>query len=396
MWGAAGYEPLTAPQTPLHKLRAFPTSPAPAETERPKPVKGSKKKPAAPAFPQPPGTPLAMGVREGKTIEDCKINIGGESKKTGAPVPRGFPAACGPVNDCLAFDSAQSGRLQLVEWLTSGHHPQTARVFVNRVWLHLFGEGLVRTPDDFGVYGDRPLNAALLDHLAAGFVEDAWSVKRLIRRIVLSRTWQLSSSCEERARQIDPENTLFARQNRRRLEAEALRDAMLAASGELDRSPGTGSVVRHEDVLINEMGNLHRPSSKRSVYLLMLRNSMPPELVPFNVPDGLSVTGRRDVSTLPAQALYLLNNPFVLERSHALAEHLLNTSSEDRQIVENAYERVLARLPDEGEKSRALDFLGRAAPTAGEENPAGQNARRTQVAAFCQALLASNEFRYFE
>jgi hypothetical protein len=155
-------------------------------------------------------------------------------------------------------------------------------------------------------------------------------------------------------------------------------------------------VVRHEDVLINEMGNLHRPNSKRSVYLLMLRNSMPPELVPFNVPDGLSVTGRRDVSTLPAQALYLLNNPFVLERSHALAEHLLNTSSEDRQIVENAYERVLARLPDEGEKSRALDFLGRAAPTAGEENPAGQNARRTQVAAFCQALLASNEFRYFE
>ena len=397
LWGAAAYEPLTAPQTPLHVLKTFAGVPPPPDAERPKPIKASKKKPAAPAFPNPPGTPLAMGVREAKTIDDCKINIGGESKKTGAAVPRGFPAVYGPADDCLSvMDSAQSGRLQLARWLTSGSHPQTARVFVNRVWLHLFGEGLVRTPDDFGVYGDRPLNVALLDDLASGFMKDGWSVKRLIRRIVLSRTWQLSSTCTERTRSEDPENTLFARHNRRRLDAEALRDAMLAASGELDRTPGSGSLIQHEDVLINEMGNLHRPSVKRSIYLLMLRNSMPPELVPFNVPDGLAVAGKRDVTTLPTQALYLLNNPFVLERATALAEALLTASKEDSQIVEAAYERVLARPPDADEMRRALDFLSHASATAGEENPALENARKTQLAAFCQALLASNAFRYLD
>lgn len=396
LWGTGAYEPLTAPQTPLHELRSFPKVPLPPENERPKPVKVSKKKPASPAFPHPPGTPLAMGVREAKTIDDCKINIGGESKKPGAPVPRGFPAACGPVEECLAIDASQSGRLQLVQWLTSGSHPQTARVLVNRVWLHLFGEGLVRTPDDFGVFGDRPLHRALLDHLAAGFVEDGWSLKRLIRRIVLSRTWQLGSFCDERGRRNDPENTLLARHNRRRLDAEALRDAMLAASGELDRSPGVGSLVQHEEVLINEMGNLHRQSLKRSVYLLMLRNSMPPELIPFNVPDGLAVTGKRDVTTLPAQALYLLNNPFVLGRATALAEGLIQASTDDSKIIETAYERILARHPQPEEKRRALEFLNQATPTTGEENPEGENARKTQVASLCQALLASNEFRYID
>jgi hypothetical protein len=396
LWGAGGYEPLTAPQTPLHELRSFTNVPPPPENERPKPVKSSRKKPAAPAYPHPPGTPLAMGVREAKTIEDCKINIGGEAKKTGAAVHRGFPAACGPVEDCLEIDSSQSGRLQLAQWLTSGSHPQTARVFVNRVWMHLFGEGLVRTPDDFGVFGDRPVNAQLLDHLAVGFVKDGWSLKRLVRRIVLSRTWQLASNCDERMRAADPENTLFCRHNRRRLDAEALRDAMLAASGELDRKPGVGSLVRHEDVLVNEMGNLHLPSVKRSVYLLMLRNSMPPELVPFNIPDGLSVTGKRDVTTLPAQALYLLNNPFVLGRAAALAERLTHASNEDSKVVEAAYELILARQPDPGEMRRALEFLSSGAATTGEENPVAEDARKTQVAAFCQALLASNEFRYLD
>jgi hypothetical protein len=338
-----------------------------------------------------------MGVREGKTVADAKIHIGGESKKLGESVPRGFPKVYGPAEDCLTvIDSSQSGRLQLARWLTSGTHPQTARVFVNRVWQHLFGEGLVRTPDDFGVFGDRPLHGALLDHLAAGFVTDGWSVKRLIKRIVLCRTWQLSSACDERSRTEDPENILFARHNRRRLDAEALRDAMLAASSELDYTPGVGSLIRHEDVLVNEMGNLHRPSMKRSVYLLFLRNSMPPELVPFNVPDGVSVAGRRDVTTLPGQALYLLNNPFVLDRARALAAKLLSGADEDPGLVEAAYQRVLARAPTVGEKQLALDFLSHSEMPDGKEASTTGHGRMTHLSAFCQALLASNEFRYLD
>jgi hypothetical protein len=264
------------------------------------------------------------------------------------------------------------------------------------VWLHLFGEGLVRTPDDFGAYGDRPLHPELLDHLAASLMRDGWSLKKLIRRIVLSRTWQLSSDCNPALREADPENTLFARHNRRRLEAEALRDAMLVASGELDRKPAEGSVIRHEDILINQMGNLHRPSFKRSVYLLLLRNAMPPELVPFNFPDGTTVQGRRDVTTLPGQALYLLNNPFVVARSRALASALLSSSVEDADLVREAYKRVLAREPEPREMQQALGFLLHATTGPAPKPVEYTLSRADACAAFCQTLLASNEFRYLD
>jgi len=180
------------------------------------PAKKSTKKPANPAFPHPPGTPLAMGVREAKTIADCKINVGGESKKLGDSIPRGFLTACAISDPPIAVNPQQSGRLQLAQWLTRGDHPQTARVMVNRIWQHLLGDGLVRTPDDFGVYGEHPSHPELLDHLATRFMKDGWSVKRLIRSIVLSHTYQFVSECDERTRSIDPDNILLARHSRRR------------------------------------------------------------------------------------------------------------------------------------------------------------------------------------
>lgn len=396
LWGAAGYEALTAPQTPLHELQAAPKIVPPPEEAQVKPVKPSSKKPAKPAFPHPPGTPLAMGAREAKAIADCKLNIDGESKKLGPSIPRGFLTACATSGPAIDLNPQQSGRLELAQWLTRGDHPQTARVMVNRVWQHLLGHGLVRTPDDFGVYGDRPSHPELLDHLATRFVKDGWSIKLLIRTVVLSRTYQLGSECDERTRSADPDNTLLTHHTRRRLDAEALRDAMLAASGDLDDRPGQGSVIQHRDVLVNQMGDMHQPSNHRSVYLLMLRNSMPQELAAFNLPDGTAVTGKRDVTTLPTQALYLLNSPFLVEQSKRLATRVVTSCDDDTSIIRTAYRRIFAREPGGQEIQRSIEFLREAEAALCSNELSNEARRQTAWAAFCQALLASNEFRYLD
>ena len=360
------------------------------------PVKTSKKAPAKPAFPYAPGAPLAMGVREAKAVADCKLNIDGESKKLGPAIPRGFLSASSNTNAPLAIEPQQSGRLQLAQWLTRGEHPQTARVLVNRVWLHLLGHGLVRTPDDFGVFGERPSHPELLDHLATRFVADGWSVKRLIRAVVLSRTYQLASEADARSLAADPDNTFLARQTRRRLDAEVLRDAMLCAAGTLDPRPGQGSLIQHHDVLINQMGNLHQPSNHRSVYLLHLRNSMPDELTAFNLPDGTAVTGQRDVTTLPTQALYLLNSQFLVAQSKAFAASLLKSAEAEPARVRRAFLRTYAREPSKAEAQQSVAFLRHAESGLMQSQPDSEARQHTVWAAFCQALLASNELRYLD
>ena len=391
MWGAAGYEALTAPQTPLHELKAAPKMIPPDATELARFEKKKGKPKAKPAFVYASETPLAMGAREGKAIADCKLNIDGDSKKLGTAIPRGFVSACGG-NEASKIDPKQSGRLQLAQWLTSPKHPQTARVMVNRIWLNLFGEGLVHTPDDFGVFGDRPTHPELLDHLATSFMREGWSMKKLIRRIVLSRTYQLSSACDTKLREADPDNALLTRHRRRRLDAESLRDAMLAASGDLNEQPGQGSIVQHHEVLINQMGSLHQPSNHRSVYLLMLRNSMPPELTPFNLPDALTVTGKRDASTLATQSLYLLNNAFIVEQSQRLAKLVLQAPDG----VRLAYQRALSRDPTNSEIERAESFIREADLSMVSEQGSDNDRLAKSWAALCQALLASNEFRYVD
>ena len=406
LWGTAAKEPLTAPATPLHELQTAPRIlPPPAE----KPAKvaaagdaiAAAAKPAKPAPPPPPapGTPLAMGVRDRPAPADCKVNISGESKKLGAVVPRGFLSAFGTNAAPVAIDAKQSGRLQLAEWLTRADHPLTSRVIVNRVWLHLFGHGLVRTPDDFGVFGDRPTHPELLDHLAARLVADGWSLKRLIRALVLSRTYQLASHAPPQLLKADPDNELLCRHSRRRLDAEALRDSVLVASDQLDRQPGQGSLIQHLDVLINKLGSLHRPSPHRSVYLCLLRNSMPPDLLAFNLPDGLRVTGKRDATTLPSQSLFLLNSPFLVEQSRRLAGRVLDGSAadDDDARIRRAYEFALSREPTAPEIQRATALLR--AVTADLQSAATTATEKDAVAVwavFCQALLASNEFRYVD
>jgi hypothetical protein len=391
MWGIAANEKLTASPTDLHVLKAAPKVLPPADfvetvlvlesnTGIPKPLPKPK---------WPVGTPLAIGVRDLAKPADCKINIKGDAKKLGEAVPRGFVAACeSKSSKTLKVDPKQSGRLQLAEWLTQPGHPLTARVMVNRIWLHLFGQGIVRTPDDFGVYGERPTHPQLLDHLANRFVENRWSVKQLIRSIVLSRTYQLSSDASEKTIKADGENLLAGRHNRRRLDAESLRDSMLAVSGQLNLEPADGSIIRHRDILVNLAGNLHQPSNHRSVYLCYLRSSLHPELAAFDVPDFTTVTGQRDVSTIPGQALHLFNNPFVIEQAEHFALSLMEESTDDSTRVRSAFRRALNREPNPNELNEAIEFLRSTKTELKSDNNVWSS--------LCQALLATNEFRYID
>ncbi len=351
---------------------------------------------ASAAKPEPKA--LAMGVRDRAKPSDCKVNIKGESNKLGPVVLRGFIHACEQGSPSIAVNKKQSGRLELAKWLMRREHPQTSRVMVNRIWLHLFGRGIVDTPDDFGVYGSRPSHPQLLDHLATRLVEEGWSIKRMIRSIVLSRTYQLSSRADGTTIDSDPDNRWLARHSRRRLDAESLRDAMLLVSGQLDQSPGKGSIIQNMDVLVNQSGSLHKPSNHRSVYLCMLRNSPPPELAAFNLPQFTDVKGRRDVTTLPSHALFLLNNPFVIQQSKHFARQTLasvgNDSNESK--VRWAYRRALNREPDNAELLIAIKFLDTVYQSLVASNSKAEQREFETWAALCQSLLATNEFRYVD
>lgn len=391
MWGIAANEGLTAPKTGLHVLTAAPQILPPKDfketvlvlesnTGIPKPI---------PKPPWPIGTPLAMGLRDRAKPADCKINIKGDAKKLGERVPRGFLTACSTEDTPLnAPSDKQSGRLELAAWLTRSDHPLTARVMVNRVWQHLFGTGLVVTPNDFGVYGARPTHPELLDYLAVRFVEENWSLKQLIRSIVLSRSYQLSSRAAPKLLSGDDGNQLLTRHARRRLDAESLRDSILFASGELDLQPGKGSLVQHRDILINLAGNLHEPSSKRSVYLCYLRSSPPPELAAFDLPDFTTVVGRRDISTVPNQALHLYNNPFVVEQSLLFASRVMSESVTTDGRIRTAWHRAFGREPNRDEVNQAALFIIKAEDSLKDASKAWGS--------LCQALLTTNEFRYID
>lgn len=391
MWGVAANEGLTAPPTDLHVLESAPHVLPPKDfvetvfvlesnTGKPKPIPKSKWK---------VGTPLAMGVRDHKNPADCKINIKGNSKKLGDAVPRGV-LAIGRASELPACEipEKQSGRLQLAEWLTDEQHPLTSRVMVNRIWSHLFGQGIVGTPDDFGVYGERPTHPELLDHLAAEFVNGQWSIKQIIRAIVLSRTYQLTSRVDQSLPQQDAANQLLTHHRNRRLDAESLRDSMLFASGQLNLKPADGSIVQHRDILVNLAGNLHEPSNHRSIYLCYLRSSPPPELAAFDLPEFTAVTGQRNESTVPNHALHLYNNPFVIEQATMCASEILGQAANGEDRAELAWQRVLGRNPTESEVAQALALVN----DVGSEMKSEEKA----WACLCQGLLITNEFRYVD
>ncbi|MDR3638538.1 MAG: PSD1 and planctomycete cytochrome C domain-containing protein [Isosphaeraceae bacterium] len=320
------------------------------------------------------GAKVALGVRDAKDIGDTEIRIRGEAEKLGPVVPRGFLSLL-QLPDQPKINPKQSGRLELAQWLTSAQNPLTSRVLVNRVWQHLFGEGLVKTVDNFGVTGDVPSHPGLLDHLAAGFVADGWSVKRLVRRVVLSRAYRLDSGTLEANFRVDPQNRLVWRHAPRRLDAEEIRDAVLAAAGTLDRVRPQGSPAQTLKVIelanngpvARTLGDQARASTQRSLYLPLLRTLVPTSLEVFDFAEQGMVTGRRDTTTVATQALYLLNDPFVRRRSLELAERLVQAADlDDAARVQHAYRLTVGRGASTIEVERVLAFLAGYEPVARE------------------------------
>jgi cytochrome c553 len=339
---------------------------------------------------------VALGARDAKTVSDTEIRIRGEAEKLGPVVPRGFLSLV-PVPDAPNINPKQSGRLELAQWLTSPQNPLTPRVMVNRVWRYLFDQGIVSSVDNFGVTGDVPSHPELLDHLTTRFIADGWSIKKLVRNIVLSRTYQLGSESVAANVAVDPGNRLVWRHRPRRLEAEEIRDAMLAVAGTLDTSRPTASPAK--DLKVMEMAN-NGPQAKqitddaersvhRSVYLPLLRGLTPRSLEVFDFAEQGLVTGSRDATTVAPQALYLLNDPFVRTQARSLAQRVLRQNGDEASRIALAYRFAVGRAPTANEVERTSRYLTDYAATA-----QGADARTAAWASFTQALLASAEFRF--
>ncbi len=328
-----------------------------------------------------PKRPMAMSVTEEAKVEELRVHVRGSVHNLAEPAPRGFlqVATVGPMP---AIPNDESGRVQLADWLAATNNPLTARVYANRAWHWLFGSGIVRTVDNFGTTGELPSHPELLDYLATKFVANEWSVKKLVREIVLSRTYRQSAKADAKLLAADPENQLFGRANRRRLEAEAIRDTILIVSGKLTDAPAGPNFSPN---LAADYGFKHT-STARSVYMPAFRNSLPELFDAFDYADPSLVTGRRNTSTVAPQALFMMNNPFVVEQAKHSAARLLSASHpNDDARMTHAYRLALGRPPTEGERKVMAAFL---AEQTGDPKQAW--------ATVFQVLFASGDFRFIE
>jgi hypothetical protein len=342
-----------------------------------------------------------MGVRDAEKIVDTEVRIAGSYRNKGEPAARGV-LECVTTGNPPAMPADASGRLALAGWLTSYDNPLTARVMVNRIWLHLFGRGIVPTADNFGHNGQPPSHPELLDWLALRFQDDGWSIKSMIRRLMLSRTYQLAAVHDSHNYEADPDNILLWRRSPRRLEAEALRDAMLAVSGQLQFAPpeggsvvarlGDGCLVRQIDA---DKLKVNEPC--RSIYLPAARFFEPEISQVFDGASANLVVGNRDATNVPTQSLFLLNNSFVIEQSKQTARRLLARDDlDDPSRVELAYRLAFSRAPNNQELEQSLNYLSRGQQVSLQEKQQQDSAQQRELlwAGFCQALFTAAEFRY--
>jgi hypothetical protein len=329
--------------------------------------------------------PFANGAQEGGCpqsphagISDVHVHIRGRYDRLGSLVPRRFPAILTGDSDPPSLQG--SGRMELARWIASPDNPLTARVMVNRIWQHHFGEGIVRTPGNFGKLGEAPTNPELLDYLARLFVQSGWSIKAMHRAIMLSTVYQQSCIPESDTLRADPENRLFGRMNRRRLEAEELRDSLLAVAGRLDATMG-GRATR----------DFNMP--RRSLYLMTIRSDRSTFRELFDAADPTAINDKRVVSTVAPQALFLLNHPFTLAQAKTLVARLLDdSSSDDSARIAKLYSLLFARSPTKGEIAIGQAYLAR----VGGESGSRQKKADAAWLQYCQVLVCANEFIYVD
>lgn len=327
-----------------------------------------------------------------KTPEEAiaqTVFIRGDYNSKGEPAPKTFPSILEGL-DQEPVQTNGSGRLELANWLASPDNQLTARVMVNRIWQGHFGDGLVRTPDNFGRMGERPTHPELLDYLSKRFVEDGWSIKSMHRRIMLSSAYQMSSDASAQELERDPENRLLSRFNRRRLEVEEIRDGLLAIGDSLDTTMGgsmqegfgTDGENSNDRMSINP-----DEQTRRTVYLPLRRANLPALLNIFDFGDATTTQGRRAVTNVAPQALFMMNSEFVSNQARLLAQRLMN-EDDDATRVKQAYLSVMNRQPSSEDADFAQTYL------AAAKDRFQQMSDLDAWQSLCRILLASNEFIY--
>jgi hypothetical protein len=352
------------------------------------------------AIENPPKIPdRAMVPADVERPADEAIRRSGQFNRKGETVPRGFLRVvnAGPP---LKLDDQGSGRAALGRWLADeidGAGILSARVLANRIWFHLMGEGLVRTLDNFGRTGEEPSHPELLDYLAGRLIQSGWSTKSLIREITLSRTFRLSSEHAEKGYETDPDNRLYWRAHRRRLEPEVLRDTMLSVAGQLDLNPMDSSVwyLGDQATAVGANKNRRRTDfSVRSLYLPMIRNDLPELFDAFDFADPHAATGARPRTMAPAQGLFMLNDEMVVELSEQTVRRVCDGISTPEGKLNALFEAVFNCLPSESETREFLRFVEsteRSLKAEGETDPSHR-----VFSLVCQTMFSMSRFQFIE
>ena len=350
-------------------------------------LKATLKKLKATAPKQLPEAMAPTDVEQSK-LSDSPVHIRGEAQNMGEVIPRGFLQVCSP-GDARIENPKGSGRLELADWLTDPDNPLVARVFVNRVWMHLMGHGIVRTVDNFGLQGERPTHPELLDALASDFIRNGWQLKPLIRQIVQSAAYQRSSQFNQAKSQADPENRLLWRFNRRRITAESIRDAMLETAGRLDRRgriepmAGRGTLVSKNDAA-SKATFAGVGESYRSVYLPTVRGYIPPLMRMLDIADPDLLVGRRPTTNVPSQSLVLINSPEVNQWAADTATRITQSASQLDARLKQTYWLALQREMTSSDRDLASDFF------------VGREDSLDAWKEFVAAIYASTEFRLLD
>jgi len=337
-----------------------------------------------------PKVPKAMAVKEGKA-EDLKVHLRGDYMTQGELAPRGYLRVVTSKQTTTPSRNA-SGRAGFAEWLTSNENPLTARVMANRIWLWHFGEGIVRTPDNFGKLGLRPTHPKLLDWLTMRFVDNGWSIKKMHRIIMNSAAYQMSSQHNGQAYAVDPGNKLWWRFNRRRLYAEEVRDSLLFTGGSIDWGMKGQLMTYDPRQYVSQNNHPYFYGSSRTVYLPVIRSGTFDVLQAFDFGDPAVIQGQRSSTVSAAQALFMMNHDLVAKASERLAKRAAK-ALDFAESANQIYAAILHRKPSAAETRRAVDFAEHALDQAGDD---ATKAKAQAWKSFAQVLFSSNEFMFLD